>query len=217
MSNLPLVWSLLPLLAIAFGWKRPDLRRQMIWAGFLVLPVLAIQPLISNGFWALLTPQQTLLFLVTRGLASFSLAAIAAAVYEGFWRRYFTPAPRPNRHHLLWLLVGPVIFAGLKLLGSSFVFSLVISLLIDLIIGLALRPDLLWDVLFSGLLMGLLYGLLFWLLEAAIPGDLVNLGWFSLPSGLNFFGLPVEELIIVILFGTLWGPLYVAIKDLRSV
>jgi hypothetical protein len=216
MSNLPLSWFLLSLLAVGIGIKRPDLRRQMIWAGFLVLPVLAIQPLISDGFWPLLTLDQTIIFLLTRATISFFMAAALASIYEGLWRHYFTPPNHPSRRHLLWLMVGPIIFALLKLSGSSFVSCLMVSLLTDLIIVLAARRDLIWDVLFSGLMMGLTYGLVFWVTAAAIPGDLVNLGWFGPATGLNVFGLPIEELIIVILYGALWGPLYVAIKDLQS-
>lgn len=216
MTNLPLGWYLLTLLAIGIGIWRPGLRRQMIWAGFLALPVLVIQPLISEGFWPFLTFKEVLVFSLTRGILCFSLAAVANSIYETFWHKYFTKEDHPPRHFLISMLAGPAIFAALILLGASFIFSLAFSLFINLIIVTVARRDLIWDMIFSGLMMGLLYGLLFWITSAAMPGDLANFGWFGQPYGLNVFGVPIEELIAVILFGTLWGPIYVAIKDLRT-
>jgi len=216
MSNVAITWYIIPLIAVIVGYRRTDLRRPMVWAGLLALPVLAIQPLISNGFWPSLTTQQVFVFLLSRGVICFSLAAVAAAFYETFWHHHFTKEDQPSRQSLLWLMIGPVIFLGLKLLHWSFVASLLVSLIIDLIIVLTARKDLIWDMFFSGLMMGLLYGVLFWITSAAIPGDLANFGWFGPPYGLNVFGLPIEEVIIIILFGILWGPIYVAIKDLRT-
>ncbi|OQA04505.1 MAG: hypothetical protein BWY68_00263 [bacterium ADurb.Bin400] len=212
-------WYLVTIPAIVIFWFRRDLRREMIWSGLLALPVLIIKPLSSTNFLIAASSNPNLfLFILERAVISFTFGAIASALYETLLHKRITPIKRPYRSIMLWLAIGPVILMILHIvLNYSIIISLLSGLLADILVIIIFRPDLFWDLLFSGLGMGTLYLLIFSITSSTMPGDLNNLWFTDNMLGLTFFGLPVEEIVAVILFGALWGPLYVAIKDLKEI
>ena len=212
------IWYIIAVLAlIVFVWRR-DLRPKMLASGLLSLPILFIKPLIATDFSDFAGSEGGVgLFILNRAIISFSFGVLASALYEIFFHKHLTPLHHPHRPKLLYLLAGPVLFFLLYfLLPLPVVTALIISLLVDLAILAVIRFDLIWDVIFSGAAMGTLYLIIFVTAFSALPGDINNL-WFSNQlSGANVFSLPIEELVCVALFGALFGPLYVAIKDFRE-
>ena len=212
------IWYIIAVLAlIVFVWRR-DLRPKMLASGLLSLPILFIKPLIATDFSDFAGSEGGVgLFILNRAIISFSFGVLASALYDIFFHKHLTPLHHPHRPKLLYLLAGPVLFFLLYfLLPLPVVTALIISLLVDLAILAVIRFDLIWDVIFSGAAMGTLYLIIFVTAFSALPGDINNL-WFSNQlSGANVFSLPIEELVCVALFGALFGPLYVAIKDFRE-
>lgn len=208
MTSTSLLVTLLPLLlAIVIGILRRDLIRIMFWAGLLAIPVLLSSPL---SFHYLEYPLGLM-----RLVSLFAFGAIAAAGYETIFGKYFKLKGR-SRKPLIWMLAGPVIFLVGTIISGQTVGPLIFTLLFELLIVLTRRKDLIWDVLFSGGAMAILYTLLLIVLVRLLGSPLGD-SWLvgSLFSGLTVWGIPVEEVVVVALFGALWGPMYPAFKDLK--
>lgn len=208
-------WYIITVLAVICAFLRRDLIREMVLAGLLSLPILLLKPLISSNFIQVANNNGGLwLFLIEKIIISFSFGALASSVYEIFFHKKITPLKHPLRKKLLWLIVGPVLFVVLVILfNQNLALSLTIGLVVNIIIVLIIRTDLIWDAIFSGFSMGLLYFIIFAVSYRGFPGDIHNL-WFSNTTvGITAFSLPIEELLIVFLFGAFFGPLYIALKD----
>ena len=189
----------------------------MIWGGSLAWPILLIKPYIQVGFFPSLTVAQLIEFFLARAILAFGLGALSAAFYEAMIARHFSKEKRPNRHHLFYLSVGPLIFLVLFLLFNlPFASSLLLAILTNIIIVIVIRCDLIWDVTFSGLFFAALYGTIFITAFNNIPGNIDRLWFTDTISGITIFGLPIEELIVACLFGVLWGPLYIALKGVKE-
>ena len=218
MTGLIPLWYAAPtILAGLVFWRRPELRRPMIWGGSLAWPILLIKPLTSVGFFPLLTTAQLSEFFLARAVVVFALGALSAALYEACLARHFVRGQKQQRHYLFYLGVGPVIFLLLFLTFQlPFASSLTLAILVNLVILLVSRRDLVWDAAFAGLFFAALYGVIFIVAFNSIPGDTRQL-WFSGSlSGLTLLGLPIEELTTALFFGLLWGPLYVALKGIKE-
>lgn len=216
MSN---YWYFVTILAVVLFFSKKDLRREMLFAGFLALPILIIKPLITEDFLQIAASNSGIfLFFLQRILVSFSFGVVASALYEAIFHKRITKEKRAYRHQLIILLAGPLVFLVLKLfLDQTLIYSIVSALLVDLLIILFARPDLIWDAIFSGFFMGILYCIIFIITERAMPGNTQALWFTDQILGFTIFSVPIEELIAVILFGALWGPIYVAIKDFREI
>lgn len=205
LSNV-LFWLLPVIMAVCIALLRPDLRRQMAWAGLLAMPILLFAPI---RFHVIGYPLG-----VVRLIALFCFGALAAALYEILLSKHFQTDKRFSRTWLGWLIVGPVVFLIGLLVFENSTLVLMGSLAIELIIVLSLRRDLIWDALFSSFAVAVLYLLLI-IFSVRITGTPIPIDVLPSFSGVNLWGIPVEELITVAFFGALWGPLYPALKDLR--
>lgn len=212
---MPFYWYTILALFIVFFVLRKDLRKEMIWSGLFLLPVFLIKAIISENFFGLISRNSALYF-IERSIIGFSFGAVAAVIYEIFFHKKITPEKHPHRKKMIYLFLGPLCFLTLFILRQNIFYSLVISLFLDLTVLLIIRHDLVWDMIFSGVAMGTLYLAIYIFSFFSFPGDLKS-AWFmtNIPS-LTFLGLPLEEIIVVLLFGALWGPLYVAAKDFNE-
>lgn len=214
-----MAYFLIVLLAIfvAFMIARPDERRLMIWAGIFSLPVLLIKPLISKDFYNIAVQNGGIVFfLMIRAATGFLFGAVSSAIYEVVFHKKITPVRHPHRSKFIWLLTGLVLFFLLFFaFNLSFFISIVLALFVDLAITFFIRKDLVWDGMFSGFSMGVLYLVIFLFIYRGIPSDVTHF-WFAQElTGINIFSVPIEELISAFLFGAVWGPLYIVVKDMK--
>lgn len=208
MTSLAVTVLLVPtILAGVIAFRRPDLRRPMVWGGVLAVPVLLAFPL---TFHFINFP-----FGLMRLITLFMFGALAAAAYEIIFSKFFRLHDK-SREQLLWMLLGPFVFLlGVMTTGET-VGPLIFALIFEIGLILALRRDLVWDLLFSGGAMALFYVLIVIILVRLLSAPV---GYSAIVettfSGLTLIGIPIEEILAVALFGALWGPMYPAFKDLK--
>src|SRR5262245_59344081 len=153
-------WYIFVIIAAAtFAWRK-DLRREMVWAGSLALPILLFPVIINRSFSALRV--DTLSAFIERGLLIFSLGAIASVLYEVLLGKTLSPQRHPDRQQMWWLSSGLVVFSIAFFGGQQSVLtSLLAGLGIDVIVIMLVRRDLIWDSVVSGTGLALLYGAAF--------------------------------------------------------
>lgn len=206
-------WSWIIFFAIAAlaWWQRPDIRREMYWAAALAFPIVFL--LVQNG-----VPQtfQQVLLTINRLLTGVMLATFASIVYELVFRRYLSPSMRSDRWIIKWVMAGPVVFLILALgFNWNWPGALSVAVVIDLGIILLLRRELIWDAIVSAAAVGGLY-ILVALILTALPGGFLERIFPSPSWPVSLYGVAIDELILVMLFGALWGPLYAAVKHYRE-
>lgn len=199
----------------AIFFFRKDLKKPMLWAGILSVPLFCFKPLMSSFvleevgvYWP---------YLVWTIVSGFFFGGIAAVIFEVLFHKKLKIVPHPHRFHLNWLIAGPVAFTLSKVgLGLSFALSIALGFFAQLLVLLYFRKDLLWDAIISGLFMGLVYLGFHYFFLSSMQGDISSF-WFSDLSGILFFNIPIEEAVVVFAFGMLWGPLYEGIKGYEVV
>lgn len=209
-------WYVFAALATAVFFWRKDLRRAMLWAGLLTLPVILFQPLFYQTLNSLTLG--TTVQVLERSLLAFSLGALASGMYEVLFGKIMTPQRHPARRKLFWLFGGLAVFV--ILVGGvhvPFLRALIIGLAVDLAMIVFVRHDLLWDAIVSGSALAVIYALAFFGTSFGSAASVTNPFVVSQTSGLTLFSWPLEELLSVFLFGALWGPLYAAVKHDKEV
>lgn len=209
-----LALSFVSLLVFAFLYYRnPSLRRPMVWAGLLSLPLFALKFLITPQFWSdVATARIYWLYMCEAVVFGFTFGGIAAVIFELLFHKKLKTVPHPHRIHLNWLVFGPIAFLLLEILSpSTFGVNIALGFFIQAMILIYLRKDLLWDALLSGVFLGIVYMFFYYVFFTIIPGQTIGL-WFSEATGIMFLGVPVEEFVAIFAFGLLWGPLYEGVK-----
>lgn len=197
------------LIALVIFFLRRDCRREMIWSGFLMLPLLLLLLVFSQNL-AGIFEQTNVPHLLLLTLGIFSIGAVFSAIYQILFRHHFAKDKHPESHLLLYLIAGPIFLLILSFIPHlRFAYAICTSLLLDLLILAIFKRDLIVDAIYSGLAMAVVYSCSLIVLPYVLPGRL-NDFWFGPISGFNILSTPVEELIIIVLFGLLMGPLYVA-------
>lgn len=218
MSQLLLLYVLIGLAALFAYWYR-YLWRVMLLAGILALPALLLKPLFVSDFLAILhTGSGVVSFFAGQALVAIVGGGLVLGLYERFLHPHVSPREHPVRSKLKYLFGGFILFFILRL-GFDLPFGLcvVLGALTNLGVLLYWERSLFWDFMFSSVGYGLLYCVIFILTAAGLPGDLQRLWFTDAVIGITFYGLPVEELLAVFLFGALVGPVYVGLKDNRQV
>ena len=205
-------WLIPIFAAVLVAIKYKNLRFRMVLAALLIIPILLVKPLTSPNFFQIIAGKDLIVFLIWRLLITASLAALVMAIYEVFIHKKICPILHPLRPKFIWLLSGLLATAILLISDQSFIVAVLVGLAIDLIIILILRWDLVWDAVFSGFSMGILYLIAFLLTFRGFPGEISNLWFTNTISGITLWSLPIEELLAVVLFGSLFGPIYIALK-----
>lgn len=193
---------------------KKEMRQQMLWAGMLSFPLFILKVIISPQFFAEIENFNIYFLLLTETIIfGFSFGGIASVIFEIFFHKKLKLIAHPHRRHLNWLIFGPIVFLiGKTVINFSFTTSILLGFLTQAIILIYLRKDLLWDAVFSSLFLGFFYLVFYYLFFIIIPNSATTL-WFSENTGISLFGLPIEEILAILSFGFLWGPLYEGIKD----
>jgi len=204
---------------------RKDLRRVMLYAGFVYLfymtavfllsRILSSDPAksITPGYWG--PPSLWDLNKKTGGLGiedtlyMFFVGAIAAGLYDTVFKIKLSKKPNKKLkkgHALLFALVtGSLVFVFTP------VNAVYLFIFIQLFGAAAIvwqRRDLLTHVLLGGLFFMVLYAVLFLIFKLLFPHFLSNYYHLDRTSHLWLLGIPLEEYLYSFTLGMMWAPLY---------
>ena len=145
---------------------------------------------------------------------SFAIGGIGCATYETLTHRDLAPVSqsekRSSRHRLhRWALLAPIfLFVPLYFLPWNAIYPSLICLLIGAIASVICRPDLLRKTLLGGLLFAGLYAVFMLALLWSAPGYIEQVWNLRALSGILIAGIPLEELLFGLAFGTYWTGVY---------
>lgn len=204
---------ILVLLALAAYWRFVQTRKEQLWAGFLLLPL--VIPAVLLRTTPLLDSREGLLWFARSLSGLMALGMLAGALYAQFVHPRLTPYLNPARQQLRILFLVPLAVLALVTTGTaSFSVAVLGGIALGAVLVLLLWRPLAWDILYAALGMAGLYTLGQVLFLHVMPGEL-TLVWFERLSGINWLNQPVEQLLSAALYGVLWGPVYVAFKPLH--
>lgn len=208
---------LLLILWFALFFWRPDLRSKMF---FMSLPLgifgTFLELIYRADWWASpsifgfpVNPESF--------LYGFSLAGIAAVLYEEVFKKRIKPrklsrSENSRKHVNFWIL--SVCFAtGHLLLFYGLHFNSLASTLVMFGGALAVvwirRPDLIVDSVASGILLVFVSALVYGLVNFITPGWIDALWYFHFfPDKVAILGYPLEEVFFYFFFGAVVGPFY---------
>ena len=200
--------------------KRPDLRRQMLFVGFLITPVVIVafflKPFVS-GYWhptVLFHLNAILGFSIEDIFFVFTLSGITSVLYEVFTKKSERLIEQLSAGQIIMRTFGVFIFLFLTFafLSSVGLWKHLYSSLIPNIILITYiwirRKDLMKIMAISGLLGGLMYFVFFAFFLLIFPSyikvvyNLTNL-W-----GVYILRVPLEEIIWGFHFSALMGGIY---------
>lgn len=201
-------------LGIVILITKPAVRQHYLLGCLAALPLLLVDPFLRIGYFEQLSTTQLIWHFLLQALVAASFGGVAAVLYELVFSVHFTKQRSGKRAHLSVFLIGLFVSIGLFLFGVfPLVTAIVIGLLINTALLIAFRSDLLWDATFSAIGTGILYAIMFTII-AREPGSVEGLWFTSGLSGATIAGLPIEELLVIALFGSFFGPIYTAAKSL---
>ena len=211
-------------LILFFFWliiflKRKDLRPEMIWASLLGLPFGFIESFFVPYYWnpeSLFNLMRQYGFGLEGFLYSFSVAGIAAVIYEFLEKKKTIKIKRDKRLHIAPFILFLVVYLGLEALSSAKpMLNLVAAFICGAVLTALLRPDLLRQILVSGLIFGVFYFIIFAFVNT-IFGDLVSQFYSSQILGNSkVLGVPLEEIIGAFAGGAFWSTIYEYTKAYR--
>ena len=213
-----LIWSA----AFMLPWSvlfaaRPHLRRHMIWASVLTMPLGLTEPLFVPAYWnppGLFDLAQRTGFDIESLIFAFAIGGLAAVGYRPLTRG---PEGQPNnksqlaarhRWHRAAIASPFVVFLGLLALPWNPIYAAIGALLVGALGTLLCRPDLWRSTVVGGLLFLALYIVFLLGLKGLWPGYIE--GVWNLPALLPWrpAGLPTEELGFGFAFGMYWSSVY---------
>ncbi|MEX1051892.1 MAG: hypothetical protein WEC83_00700 [Patescibacteria group bacterium] len=210
-------WQLLLLPAIWLYWSQPSHRAEFRAAIFTALPIILLVPILSQSFFGLFSLGQGLLFLAAQAVTILAVAILASYTYEQGIRPKISRSRGSHRHRYLLFLVGVALSVVLfDLLGQPLVVSLIFGMGINLLLAVRYYGDQLNEILFSILLMGVFYLFIYTVVLFDLPGETARYWFNDQVSGSVLFGLAVEKVLVILLYGGFWGPIYIAIKDVLA-
>ncbi len=150
---MPVFFFILVAIGVVAWLRRPDLRREMVWAGVIALPLVVIEYALVD--WS--APFDVVSFVIRAGTIAL-FGAVAAVVYEIVFRRALVPGGRPDRRDLWWLGSGLLVFVfAVRLFDWPWLIALMAGLVAEIVVIVVRRRDILWDLIVSAGGMAVLY------------------------------------------------------------
>lgn len=207
-------WYLPALVALLIIWRLKEHRRNVLIGGFITLPVLLLIPVLSTSYFGLFETKQIVHFFIGQGIISFSLGVIAASIYEKMLKPRISKKPSSSRHHFLFFIFGLILsFVIFDLFNQPLLPSLIYGLGLNFLLAFQYYSEEIYDIAFATILMSLFYVFIYTAILFDLPGETGDFWFSSSLSGLTMFGVAIEKLITIAVFGAFWGPLYVGLKD----
>lgn len=214
------IWSLL------FFFGKKTRREQIIMsiAGLVLTPAILmvassdyrVAGIAANGFVGI----EDLIF-------AFSFTGVAAVIYEILVGRRLIPVRHKHlwgKHPINWFASLVIVLGGwaaislaaLWLFPVNSVYALMVGGLLVLTYIIADRHDLIFDALFSGLFMAVLvFGLEQLFFVQLFPTEAAAIWQVDRLSGFLPGGIPVEELVWILIVGMAIGPVYEFVRHYR--
>jgi|SRR3989344_4530636 len=222
MSLLGIFWLILFL-------KFKDLRKAMVFSGFLYMFLIVISFFITkilsysfNLTWKYVPDYwnpTTFLNLgeITGGVAIEDLlfmlffGGIVTVCYEIFFKKRILKSKK-NQHRLA-IIIFFVSYVVVALINSfNVIYNLIIPSFTTFLIIIIQRKDLIKHAVYSGLIFLFLYFIGFFIFNLLFPNALENYWNLSSLSGISVINVPIEELMYAASFGLMWGPMYEYVK-----
>ncbi len=211
------IWHLLVLPA-AFLWQTQQTKRPFFGAALLVtLPLILLVPVLSQSFFGFFSVGRGLIFLASQAVIIAAAAVLAAYLYEQAIRPRINRGPAIQRHRYLLFLVGFIVgLIMFDVFNQPLVTSLVVGMAINLLLAVRYYSSQLNEIIFSLLLMAVFYLFIYTAVLFDLPGETSRFWINDQLSGSVWLGIPIEKIIVVMLYGAFWGPVYIATKDVLA-
>jgi len=145
---------------------------------------------------------------------SFAIGGIGAVLYNLLTGRALLPISAADRHsprHKMhyWALTTPFLsFPLLYLFRWNPIYPAIVAMTLGAAATMLCRPDLVRKTWMGALLFLAYYSLFLLGLEWTAPGYIARVWNLDALSGLNIFGMPLEELLFAAAFGAYWSGVY---------
>ncbi|MFA6528891.1 MAG: lycopene cyclase domain-containing protein [Candidatus Gracilibacteria bacterium] len=205
---------------LAIFLKRKDLHKEIVWASLIGLPFGFIEILFVPHYWH---PESLFDFMKQYGFGlegfvySFSVAGLAAVLYEFLEKRKITKIKHNKKLHLGPFLLFLLVYLGLEIFfPTKPMLDLSIAFACGAIFTIILRPDLLKQVVSSGLIFSAFYLLLFAFVNIIFKDLVVQFYNPQILGNFKIIGVPLEEIIGAFTGGAFWSTLYEYAKAYRE-
>lgn len=197
-------------------WHWSSHRRQLLWGAVFTLPVVVYNIVVAGSLQRIgINHLDAIWTLVKVTLGVASTGAIAAVVYESTINHWLTPVTDPNRHRMLWLVLGVLVAGILSIVGVPLLLAMVIGLIVNTGITFIIGRQLFWDSVVGALGFGLWFAAADLVFGLRVSGDASRLLIGSNAIGFTIAGLSVERIVVAAALGALLSPLFVALKRQR--
>lgn len=189
----------------------------MLWASVFTTPFGLTEPLFVPEYWnppSLFGLAQRTGFDVESLIFCFGIGGVSSVLYNVLTRRKVLPMPgnekmhpRHRRHYLA--LAAPFLaFPVLYFLPWNTIYTGITSLFVGIIATLVCRPDLKAKMWTGGFIFLVYYTLLLTGMQWSASGYIERIWNLKALLGIELLGLPIEELLFAIVFGTFWSSVY---------
>ena len=213
-----LVWSsafLVPWLGAYVAFPRH--RKAMVWASLMTAPLGLTEPLFVPHYWnppSLFDLARRSGFDIESVIFSFAIGGIGAVLYNLLTGRALLPVSAADRHsprHKMhyWALATPFLsFPLLYLFRWNPIYPAIVAITLGAAATMLCRLDLVRKTWIGALLFLAYYSVFLLGLEWTAPGYIGRVWNLDALSGLNIFGMPLEELLFAAAFGAYWSGVY---------
>ena len=222
-----LIWSsafLLPWVLLYLFF--PHHRHAMWRASWGMAPFGLTEPLFVPEYWnppSLFELAQRTGFDIESFIFSFAIGGIAAVLYNIILHKRVEVLELAERHHVRhrwhrWALATPfALFPILYFLPWNPIHAGIAAMVLGAIAAVLCRPDLKFNTLIGRILFLGLYTVFLLGLKWSAPGYIEAVWNLPALSGVQIYGLPLEELLFGFSFGLMWTGIYEHFTWKRSV
>jgi hypothetical protein len=153
----------------------------------------------------------------------FAIGGIGAVAYNTITRQKLVAVPAQeqiqhiHRFHRLALVAPYVLFVPLYFLPWNPIYPSMVCLIVGATASVLCRPDLMHKTFLGGTLFLAIYAVFMFGLDAIAPGYIEAVWNLPALSGIDAWGIPVEELLFGFTFGMYWTGIYEHFTWHRSV
>ncbi len=213
------VWSLgLIVIWLIVYLLRRDARKRMLWASLITTPFGLTEPLFVPEYWhppSLFDLAHRTGFDIESLIFCFGIGGLGIIFYDLIFkvehRKMSEGEMHQHRHRFhIWTLLSPIIVFPLSyfFIDWNVIYSATLAMFVAGLAALWCRPDLKAKIWIGGLLFLAFYAVYFLSLGLLAPGYVEKVWTLSAISGIEFIGIPIEELVFAFTFGMLWSSYY---------